>query len=46
MDSFNHARHFVNVIYRLFDQSSVFSWFPAREAAVCISSLIKVPLGC
>lgn len=38
--------HFVNVIYWLFDQSSMFSCFPACIAAVCISSLIKAPLGC
>lgn len=46
MDSFNHTCHSVNVIYWLFDQSSMFSCFPACLAAVCISSLIKVPLGC
>lgn len=46
MDSFNHTCHSVNVIYWLFDQSSMFSCFPACVAAVCISSLIKAPLGC
>lgn len=38
--------HSVNVIYWLFDQSSMFSCFPACIAAVCISSMIKRPLGC
>lgn len=41
MDSFNHTHHSVNVAYWPFDQSSLFSCFPACEAAVWISSLIK-----
>lgn len=41
MDSFNYTCHPVKVIHWLFDQSSMFS-----RAAVCISCLIKAPLGC